>query len=140
MEIDVSPAMALFIIEQARKDGTLPDAAIRHYETLRNNEIALVEERLAQLRGMRTSIAPAVAGPKLVIAAKRAPVEEPQAQVKQKRKMKVTPERAAQMKKQGQYISMLRRLAPSKQKKYANMCKREGRDATIKAMSAELGR
>lgn len=124
---NITPDQAHYILSRLVEDGRLSNAEVKSYLKGVEDEIRQLESRLSQLRGAygRKS-APTGGAPRRNAATP-------------KRKRNVTPEQLASRQLQGQYMSLIRQFPPEKREQFKSLSKKEGREAAVRRMKADLG-
>lgn len=92
-------------------------------------EMNFLEKRVAELRGIAGDIHP--------VRRAKAVVQRVAKRVKRAAK---TPEAAASRKLQGQYIAYIRQIPKRQRKRFAEVAKKDGREAAIAAIKKHLGK
>jgi len=122
-------SQAIYVLEKLIDEGKVSAADVRRHLAGMWQEMNFLEKRLSELRSMVGSVHP-------VRRAKRA-IKRAAARVKRVAK---TPEAAASRKLQGQYIAYIRQLPERNRKRFAQIAKKNGREAAISAMKKRLGK
>jgi len=122
-------SQALYILEKLVDEKKITAADIREQLAGMWREMSVLEKRIAELRGMVGSVHP-------VRAAKRV-VKRVVARAKRTAK---TPEAAASRRLQGQYIAYIRQIPKRGRKRFAEIAKKNGREAAIAAIKKQLGK
>jgi hypothetical protein len=120
---------ASYILGKLIDERKVSAADVRRHLAGMWQEMNFLEKRLSELRGMVGSMHP-------VRRAKKA-IKRVAARVKRVAK---TPEAAASRKLQGQYIAYIRQIPTRGRKRFADMAKKDGREAAITAMKKQLGK
>jgi hypothetical protein len=123
----ITPSQARYILEKLIDDGKVSAADVRQKLAGMWGEMSFVERRLAEIRGFASDIDP-------VRAVKKAAKQVKKVVARARRKMKVSPQRAASMKLQGRYLSLIARVAKKDRARYQKMAKAQGREKAIAAM------
>ena len=122
-------SQAIYVLEKLIDEHSVSAADVRRHLAGMWREMNFLEKRLSELRSMVGSVHP-------VRRAKRA-IRRVAARVKRVAK---TPEAAASRKLQGQYIAYIRQIPKRGRKRFADMAKKNGREAAISAMKEKLGK
>lgn len=118
---------AKYILEKLIDEGKVTAADIRRHFASMWEEMSFLEKRISELSG--------------VAGAVRHPVREAKDAVKRLRaRRKVSAERAASQKVQGQYLGYLRQFPKKARKPFQDMARADGREAAIDAMRKKLGK
>lgn len=123
----ITPSQARYILEKLIDDGKVSAADVRGKLAGMWGEMSFLEKRIAELRGFASDLHP-------VRAVRKAAKQVKKAVEKARRKMTVSPERAASMKLQGRYLGLIAKVAKKDRAKYRRMAKAQGRDKAIAAM------
>lgn len=122
-------SQALYILGKLIDERSVSAADIRRHLAGMWSEMSVLEKRIAELRGMVGSLHPVRSAKKVV---KRV--------VARAQRAAKTPEAAASRKLQGQYIAYIRQIPKRGRKRFAQIAKKDGREAAITAMKKELGK
>lgn len=133
-ELDVTPAQALFILEQMIEDKKINRRDLQRYKGNLDNEIESLEKRLADLKS-------AVGGGRAGASSRKSAGRKRSAGKTRKRSGSKASAATQQSRAlQGRYISYIRRFKGKKKEQYQKMAREKGREAAISAMEKELGK
>lgn len=141
----LTPAQASYVLEQALADRKLSRADVDGYLSRMSDEIAEIQSRLARLResgvegvmSIRRKLGKKLRGgdppfPKSEHAGGDPPFPR-------KRKKRVSAERKASMKLQGEYLGLLSAFSKKERVTYQALAKKDGREKAIAAMKKARG-
>ena len=120
---------ASYVLGKLIDERIVSAADVRRHLAGMWQEMNFLEKRLSELRSMVGSVHP-------VRRAKKA-IKQVASRVKRVAK---TPEAAASRQLQGQYIAYIRQIPKRGRKRFAEMAKKNGREAAITAMKNQLGK
>ena len=121
---------ALYILEKLLDERKVTAADVRRHLASMWQEMTFLEKRLSELRGM--------------VGVAKHPIHEAKTVVKRvqrrRRSRKLSAERIASQKVQGQYLGFLRQIPKNARKRYQEIAKTKGRESAIAEMRKTLGR
>lgn len=119
---------ARYILEKLIDEKTVTAADIRRHLSGMWEEMSALEKRISELRGMAEPLRHPVRAAKNVVK-----------KVKRVAK-RVSAERLASQKIQGQYLGLIRQIAKRDRPKYQKIAQENGRESAISAMKKTLGK
>jgi hypothetical protein len=120
---------AQYILEKLIDERTVSAGDVRRHLAGMWREMNFLEKRLSELRGIVGAVHP-VGRTKEVV----------RRVVKRVRRKATSPEVAASRKLQGQYIAAIRQVPKSERKRFAQIAKKDGREAAIAVIKKRVGK
>jgi O6-methylguanine-DNA--protein-cysteine methyltransferase len=118
----LTAAQARYILEKLIDEGTVSPADVRRHLAGMWQEMNFLEKRIAELRGVASTIHPVR---RVKAAARRV-------------RRAVSPALSKSLAMQGQYIGLLRQIPEGDRKHFQDLAKDKGREAAIAALKKRL--
>ena len=131
---------AAVLLQKLRELGHLTASHLRDARSAVVREVEEITERLAQLKEMAHVPVRSRKAPKSVPAAKAQPASPAAKRPRKRAKAPVSAERRKIMQLQGRYLGLGHQIPKSEMRKFREMIKAKGKEATVKAMETYVAK